>query len=129
MKRLALAIPLILAACATHKVDPAVSAEAAQPLTCASKQQCDLYWQRAQAYVNQHSAFRVQSVTDTTLVTFGPSSDFGSSTSLAYRISRVPSSDGSAVIEITLACGDHIVGCSPDAVTETANLKRFIRRQ
>lgn len=123
--RSVLALLLAVSGCASmEKIDPAIQSEASQPLVCGNKQQCDLYWQRAQAYVNQHSNYRVQSVTDNILTTYGPT---GTSTDLAYRLTKVPNADGSATIEMTLGCSDYIIGCKPNSIVETANLKRYIR--
>lgn len=114
----------MLAGCAMQQVDPAITAEAQRPLTCASKQQCDLYWQRAQAYINLHSAYKIQSATDTILVTYGPA---GTSRNLAYKLTKIPNADGSATIDVVIACDDYIIGCSPKAPGETISLKRYIR--
>lgn len=117
---------VLLAGCAMQKIDPAVLAESQVPLTCATKQQCDLYWQRAQAYINQHSAFKIQTATDTVLATYGP---IDSSTNLTYNLTKIPKADGTATIDVNLSCSDFIIGCSPNAPTETINLKRFVQAQ
>lgn len=121
--RLNVAILLFLAGCATQPVDPAMLAASKEPLTCANKEQCDFYWQRAQAYVSKNSTYRIQSVTDTVLTTDGP---IYGSTELAYHLTKVPNADGSAVIEVQIAC-DNPFGCHPDRIVEAVNLKRFVR--
>ena len=93
MKRMAL-LPLILsiASCATT---PALSAadqlELSQPLTCSSKGECDRYWQRAQVFVSQNAGYKMQTVTDSIIQTFGP---FGSRVELAWSVTRLPNSGG-----------------------------------
>jgi len=121
--RLNVAILLFLAGCATQPVDPAIVAASKEPLTCANKEECDSYWQRAQAYVSKNSNYPIQSVTDTVLKTDGPV--YGSSDN-AYHLIKVPNTDGSATIEVQIAC-DSPFGCRPDRTVETINLKRFVR--
>ena len=121
--RVNVAISLFLAGCATQPVDPALLAASKEPLTCANKEQCDSYWQRAQAYVSKNSTYPIQSVTDTVLTTEGPT--YGSAGN-AYHLIKVPNADGSATIEVQIAC-DNPFGCRPDRTVETINLKRFVR--
>ncbi len=121
--RLNVAILLFLAGCATQPVDPAILAASKEPLTCANKEECDFYWQRAQAYVSKNSTYRIQSVTDTVLTTDGPI--YGSAEN-AYHLIKVPNADGSATIEVQIAC-DNPLGCHPDRTVEAINLKRFVR--
>ncbi|HKQ23871.1 MAG TPA: hypothetical protein VJT81_05440 [Burkholderiales bacterium] len=114
---------LILAGCATQPMDTAILAASKKPLTCSNKEECDSYWQRAQVYVRQNSTYPIQSVTDTVLTTDGPT--YGSEGN-AYHLTKVPNADGSATIEVQIAC-DNPLGCHPDRTIETVNLKRFVR--
>lgn len=114
-------VVLVVAACVT--VDPLIVEEAAKPVTCADKQQCDLYWQRAQGWINKNSRYRIQVVTDTVLSTFGPSGAYDPC--CGYSLTRVPHADGGAGIEVDLLCGAY--SCSdPEAVLA---LKQHIRGQ
>jgi len=121
--KLAPGILLFLAGCATQPMDPAILAASKEPLTCANKEECDSYWQRAQAYVSKNSTYRIQSVSDTVLTTDGPI--YGSAEN-AYHLIKVPNADGSATIEVQIAC-DNPFGCQPDRTMEIVNLKRFVR--
>jgi len=121
--KLNVAILLFLAGCAIQPVDPAILAASKEPLTCANKEECDFYWQRAQAYVSKNSTYRIQSVSDTVLTTDGPI--YGSAEN-AYHLIKVPNADGSATIEVQIAC-DNPFGCHPDRTVEAINLKRFVR--
>ena len=121
--KLAPGILLFLAGCATQPMDPAILAASKEPLTCANNEECDSYWQRAQAYVSKNSTYPIQSVTDTVLTTEGPI--YGSAGN-AYHLTKVPNADGSATIEVQIAC-DNPFGCQPDRTMEIVNLKRFVR--
>lgn len=134
MKLLALLGFILVCGCAEQQivVDPAIAAESKQPLICSDKQQCDLYWQRAQAYVNQHSVYRIQVVNDTLLATLGPTPG---SNEMAYRLTRLSNPDGSATIDVAAVCDRPAFTCHTQACAEhacqperaSANLKRFVR--
>ena len=121
--KLAPGILLFLAGCATQPMDPAILAASKEPLTCANKEQCDSYWQRAHDYVSKNSTYPIKSVTDTVLTTEGPT--YGSAGN-AYHLIKVPNADGSATIEVQIACNNPF-GCQPDRTMEIVNLKRFVR--
>lgn len=104
--------------------NPEILAEAQKPLVCANKSDCDLYWQRAQAYINKHSAFRIDTVTDTVLSTYQPST---TSREVGYNLTRIPRADGTATIDVAVVCNERIMGCSPTATEETVSLKRFVQ--
>ena len=114
---------LALAACASGPDDPASNPEAAAPLACFSKAQCDLYWQRAQAWIAANSKYRVQHVTDTVIQTYGP---IAATFDIAYPVVKTPSPDGSARIAIACACGN-LIHCEPTKTEATTAFKRFVR--
>lgn len=124
MKRTGTILLALLTGCATVQVDPSVETEARAPLICKDKAQCDYYWQRAQVWIAQNSHYRIQSVTDTVISTFGP---VRSDTRYAYQVVRVPKSDGSAQITIGGAC-DNIFGCSSDLFSDIVHFKRFVQQ-
>jgi hypothetical protein len=108
----------LLSGCAQVPVatDPAVSSASAQPVLCVGKAQCEIYWQRAQAWVANNSEYRLQTVTDTVIETHGP---LMARRGLAFRVTRVPDDKDGARIYVLAACGNAF-GCSPassDAVT------------
>ena len=114
---------MVLAACATTPDDPASNPEAAAPLACINKAQCDLYWQRAQAWIAANSTYRVQNVTDTVIQTYGP---IGASLDLAYTVVKTPSPDGSGRIAFACTCGN-LFRCEPTKTQATIEFKRFVR--
>jgi hypothetical protein len=103
--------------------EPAANPESAEPVLCASKAQCDVYWQRAQAWVANNSQYRLQTTTDAVIETDGPVS---TRTALAFRITKVPDNVGGARIYAVSACGN-LLGCSPTPTEAVAAFKRFVR--
>ncbi len=124
MKRLIclLLLPLALAACATRGVDDATKAEANRPLTCRDKAQCDLYWSRAQVWVTQNGVYRIQTMSDNVISTYGP---FGNKGDLAYQVVKEVNNDGSARITIKLSC-DNPLGCRPHPAEGAIQFKRYV---
>lgn len=110
-----------LAGCATQQMTPEQAA-AVQPITCSSKAQCDLYWQRAQLWVAQNSTWRIQTANDVLIQTYGPGGD---SPDTAYTILRAPNPDGSATISMHDSC-DNVFGCTPNVYSAMAAFKRFV---
>jgi hypothetical protein len=112
------------AACSTRgQVNPDVMQVATAPLTCADKAQCDLWWQRAEGWVRNHSKYEVQTVTDTLIQTSGPG---GGRRLLAYEITKAVNSDGTATIGFAAHC-DSSLGCRPDPWTAGAAFKQYVR--
>jgi hypothetical protein len=118
VKRLCIAAAL-LSGCAQM---PAPG-EAAEPLLCTNKAQCDVYWQRAQAWVANNSEYRLATVTDTILETYGP---LAARTGLAFRITKVPDDKEGARIYVLPACSNAF-GCSPTPAAAITDFKRFVR--
>lgn len=112
-----------IAACAS---EPPLSdlerAEALGPLVCQTKGQCDLYMQRAMAWIAQNSTWRIQIANDTLVQTFGPGNH---EVTLAYRVIREGRPDGSAELRVIAAC-DNLFGCQPRPVVGMLLLKRYI---
>ena len=97
--------------------------EAAEPLLCINKAQCDAYWQRAQAWVANNSEYRLATVTDTVLETHGP---LAARSGLAFRITKVPDDKEGARIYVLPACSNAF-GCSPTPAAAITDFKRFVR--
>ena len=118
------AVALVLVGCATTPDNPTLSPEAVEPLVCKGKDQCDLYWQRAQVWVATNSTYRIQIANDTLIETYGP---FGSKVDLAYRITKVPSTKDEARITILANC-DKFIRCYPTRTDAIVSFKRFVRQ-
>ncbi|MEZ0604960.1 hypothetical protein ACAX43_22755 [Paraburkholderia sp. IW21] len=115
---------LAAAGCSTQgQVDPDVMQIATTPLTCSTKAECDVWWQRAQTWVTSHSKYKVESATDTLIQTGGPD---GGKRALAYQITRTPNPDGTATIGFAAHC-DGSLGCKPNPWEAGADFKEFVR--
>ena len=95
----------------------------ADPVLCIDKVQCDLYWQRAQAWVANNSEYRLQTVTDTVIETYGP---VAPRRGLAFRITKVPDDKQGARIYALPAC-NNAFGCQPAPTDAVVAFKRFVR--
>src|SRR5881409_229222 len=87
----------------------ATTPESKEPVLCTNKTQCDLYWQRAQGWVANNSGYRLQTITDVVIETYGPLS---TQTGLAFRITKVPDDKDGARIYVLPGCAN-VFGCSP----------------
>ena len=114
---------LLLVGCATTPDNPASNAEAVAPLICNSKEQCDLYWQRAQAYVAATSGYRIRLANDTVIETFGP---FGSKVDIAFKVTKVPENNSAARIYVNAFC-DNFIRCYPTRTDAIVGFKRFVK--
>jgi hypothetical protein len=82
-----------------------------------------VYWQRAQAWVANNSEYRLATVTDTILETYGP---LAARTGLAFRITKVRDDKEGARIYVLPACSNAF-GCSPTPAAAITDFKRFVR--
>jgi hypothetical protein len=101
----------------------ATTPESKEPVLCTSKTQCDLYWQRAQAWVANNSGYRIQTATDIVIETYGPVS---TQTGLAFRITKVPDDKDGARIYVLPGCAN-VFGCTPTPTDAAIAFKRFVR--
>ena len=125
MRKGLLAVVCVVAAgCSTQgQVNPDVMQIATTPLTCSSKAECDIWWQRAQTWVAGHSTYKIESSTDTLIQTSGPD---GGKRALAYQITRTANPDGTATIGFAAHC-DGSMGCKPNPWEAGADFKQYVR--
>lgn len=125
MKKGLLAVLCVAAAgCSTQgQVNPDVMQIATTPLTCTSKAECEVWWQRAQTWVSSHSKYPIESATDTLIQTAGPD---GGKRALAYQITRTANPDGTATIGFAAHC-DGSMGCKPNPWEAGADFKQYVR--
>lgn len=103
--------------------DPAVAAAARAPLLCEPKEQCKLYWQRAQAWLAQNNPTEITVVTDFLMDTRMVG---GTIPTMTYRITRVPSdTPGMDRIVINGRCPNPF-GCGITLDEAAAKFKRFV---
>ncbi len=125
MKKMLMAscVTLALAGCASQTpLDPQVMALAERPLVCNDKAQCDRYWQAAQVWIAENSNFKIQTISDTLIQTYGPVSP---DTDLAYTVMKVPQSGGANRIMIRAGCGN-MFGCHPRPAEAAAKFKSYV---
>ncbi|MBC8745253.1 hypothetical protein OKW43_002725 [Paraburkholderia sp. WC7.3g] len=127
MKNKALVAALCLAAtaaCSTQgQVDPDVMQIATTPLTCSSKAECDLWWQRAQTWVASHSKYNIETANDSLIQTAGPD---GGKRALAFQITRAAGPDRTVTIGFSAHC-DSALGCKPNPWQAGADFKQYVR--
>jgi hypothetical protein len=112
------------AGCSTQgQVNPDVMQVATTPLTCSNGAECDLWWQRAQTWVESHSKYKIESATSSLIQTAGPD---GGKRALAYQITRTANPDGTATIGFAAHC-DGSMGCKPNPWEAGADFKQFVR--
>jgi hypothetical protein len=114
---------LVAGCAATNQVSPETMQIATAPLICQNADECAQFWQRAQDWVARHSAYELQTVTDSLIETAGPE---GGSGKLAYEITKVANPDGSATIGFAAHC-DSMIGCRPDPWKAGASFKQFVK--
>jgi hypothetical protein len=102
--------------------EPAANPESAEPVLCTNKTQCDVYWQRAPAWVANNSGYRLQTITDTVIETNGP---LATQTGLAFKITKVPDGKEGARIYVLPVCGNAF-RCSPTPTDAVIAFKRFV---
>ena len=101
-------------------VDP--PRNSADPVLCNNKMQCEVYWQRAQAWVANNSPYRLQTITDTVIETTSP---LAGRTGLSFRVTKVPDDKDGARIYVLAACGSAF-GCTPASGDAVTAFKRFV---
>ncbi|PMS37618.1 hypothetical protein B0G57_11035 [Trinickia symbiotica] len=121
---------LWLAACAlaagctaTNHVTPETMQIATAPLVCRNADECAVWWHRAHDWVTRHSAYKVETATDSLIESAGPE---GGSGKLAYQITKTANADGSATIGFAAHC-DSMLGCRPDPWQAGAAFKQFVK--
>ncbi|SAK73228.1 hypothetical protein [Caballeronia ptereochthonis] len=119
----AVSLALLGGCAAQDQVSSTTMEQATQPLTCMSKAECDAWWARAQVWVTNHSEYRIQTITDSIIMTAGPSSG---KRALAYQITKTPTNEGTATIGFAAHC-DNPLGCEPNPWQAGADFKQFIR--
>jgi hypothetical protein len=114
----------LLSGCAPVPIssDSAASSVSTNPVLCVGKTQCDIFWQRAQAWVANNSEYRLQTVTDTIIETQGPTL---ARSALAFRVTRVPDDRDGARIFVLAACGNAF-GCKPASSEAVVAFKHFV---
>jgi hypothetical protein len=107
---IAAASTLALCSCITAEQQASV-AEPPKPITCRAGADCDAKWSRANAWVTEHSKYKVETNSETQIKTAGPST-FETNPSPSYKITKVAMGPDEYTIEFTGGC-DSIFPCTP----------------
>jgi hypothetical protein len=114
----------LIAGCATpRQASPGLQAAAMAPLYCEGAEECSRYWRRAQVWVTTNSRWKIQTVTDSVIVTFTPSQG---EVTRGYQVTKEPLSQGREQIKIASACAN-MFGCNTDAHQVALEFKNFVR--
>lgn len=113
-----------LAACATP--DPPLLPEDAAHLPaveCDTKARCDMLWQRAQLWVVNFAAFKIQISSDVVIQTYNPPAH---SVRSGVTITREPLGGERQRINFRSAC-DNQFGCRPSDTRLRVSFNRYLR--
>lgn len=124
MKQLHVLVPLFLAGCAATDpgIEPGTASAGAGAVACTSETDCAEKWQRAEAWLREHSYWPIQTRTEQVIETERPRSRWYSRTH--YRVTRTPS-DGGAVIRMQGSCQPSVY-CAPDPEAARAAFYRYL---
>lgn len=80
-------------------------------------QRCDQMWARAQTWLVTNGRYRIQTMNDNVIQTFGPHD--GVYDAVAYTLTREKAANGASVIRIIGACKGTVYGCVFDPAPYT----------
>jgi hypothetical protein len=120
---IATASALALCGCITAEQQASV-AEPPKPITCHAGADCDAKWSRANAWITEHSKYKVETSSETLIQTSGPST-FETDPSPMYKVTKVAARPGEYTIEFTGAC-DTLFGCTPTVPAAQADFTQAI---
>src|SRR5881392_2903474 len=107
---IAAASALALCGCITAEQQASV-AEPSKPITCHKGADCDAKWSRANAWITEHSKYKVDTGSESLIQTSGPSA-FETDPSPTYKITKGVAGPSEYTIELTGGC-DSVFGCTP----------------
>jgi len=116
-----------MAGCAVNKPPPASEAQIREyntPLVCEGKDQCDLYWRKAQAWVLMNAGYKLQMATDMVIETFSAKQYY--STGWAMRVTRIPATKTQDRLVLEPSCGQAPI-CRGDYFTLVSDFNAYVR--
>jgi uncharacterized protein YceK len=99
----ALAASVLLSGCGTFYKPTAIAT-----VPCEG-QQCNDMWAKAQTWLVTHGRYRIQTVNDHVIQTFGPHENVYDG--VAFTLTREKAPDGKTVIQIIGNCAPTVYGC------------------
>lgn len=124
MRNLFVSGMFVLAGCTTtdSRTESDTSDAQSDAMACASAADCAEKWQRAEAWLREHSYWPIRTHTDRVIATERPRSRWYSRTH--YRVTRTPS-DGGAVIRMQAGCQPSVY-CTPDPEAAQADFYQYL---
>ena len=93
---------------------------------CEDKAHCDTLWDRAQTWIATNGAYRLQTITQSVIQTYGPHDNvYGR---VAYTITKEGRPDGNTYIVIRGSCAPTLYGCVFDPSEDTNRLHSALTR-
>lgn len=113
-----------LAACATQppQMTPEEQAQL-EPVTCETTARCNALWQRAQLWVVNNAAYKLQISNDVVIQTYNATK---SSVRSGVTVTREPLGGERQQINFQSAC-DNIFGCQPSGTRLRISFNRYLR--
>lgn len=97
-------------------------ADAKAPPVCRDKDECAIYWSKAQIWLATNSAWKIQLATDSVLQTYSATSN---STSPSFTVTKQPQANGSSKIVVSAVCANPY-GCIPPVWESIYSFKHYL---
>src|SRR6266702_4169004 len=121
---IAAASALALCGCITAEQQASV-AEPPKPITCNAGADCNAKWSRADAWIKEHSKYKVETSSESLIQTAGPSA-FETDPSPTYNIRKIAMGPNEYAIEFAGAC-DSMFACTPTLSSAQADFSQSIQ--
>jgi len=105
----------------TPQQQAAIQQSAARTITCQAGSDCEVKWSHIVRWLNINSEYKIQTITDSFIQTFGPVDD----ATWAFNVTKVAEGGGIYTIDVKMLCGTPI-GCYPKESVVRASLNDAI---
>lgn len=120
---IAAASALGLCGCMTMEQQASV-AEPPKPITCHAGPDCDAKWSRANAWITEHSKYKVEASSELLIQTSGPST-FETDPSPKYKVTKAAMGPSEYAIEFVGGC-DSVFACTPTVPAAQADFTQSV---
>ena len=115
---------LALAGCALQPPNPQEARILSRPLLCEGEERCNEMWRRAQTWIANNSRYKLQTVTDVVISTYGP---IGTQAYFAYQVTRERAYGKTDELRLKLLC-PNLFGCGNRA-EETSRFQSYVEQK
>ena len=98
--------------------------DAPKPITCKPGKDCEAKWARANAWITEHSKYKVEAKSDSMIETAGPST-FETDPSPSYKVRKLAIGAEQYAIEFSGEC-DSMFACTPALPTAQADFTEAV---